>query len=131
MTVCVTHTLLRSLMEQRFPTPPGARLHVDASELPVGIRTRVSSGDLIGFTWRAWTAGAETVFMAAKRLLGSGLAARQHVLWAVGVCSAGEDRGRWEYRGGGEWELIVQGANPDDADTAAHCHGPTSAAGVV
>jgi hypothetical protein len=52
MTVCVTHTLLRSLMEQRFPTPPGARLHVDAGELPVGIRTRLSSGDLIGFTCR-------------------------------------------------------------------------------
>jgi hypothetical protein len=131
MTACMTHTLLRSLMEQRFPTPSGARLHVDASELPVRIRTRLSSGDLIGFTWRAWTAGAETVFMAAKRLLGRGPAARQQVLWAVGVCSAGEDCGRWEYRGGGEWELGVQGANPDDADTAARCHRPTSTAGVL
>jgi hypothetical protein len=127
MTARVTHTLLRSLMEQRFPTLPGARLHVDASELPLGIRTRLSTGDLIGFTWRAWTAGAETFFMAAKRLLGRGPAARQQVLWALAVCSAGEDCGQWEYRGGGEWELVVQGANPDAADTAAHCHKPASA----
>jgi hypothetical protein len=131
MTACMTHTLLRSLMEQRFPTPPGARLHVDASELPMRIQTRLSSGDLIGFSWRSWTAGAETVFMAAKRLFGRGPAARQQVLWAVGVRLAGEDCGRWEYRGGGEWELVVQDANPDAADTAAHCHRPTSAAAVV
>jgi hypothetical protein len=119
MTARVTHTLLRSLMEQRFPTPPGARLHVDAGELPVEIRTRLSTGDLIGFTWRAWTAGAGTVFMAAKRLLGRGPAARQQVLWTVGICSAGEDCGRWEYRGGGEWERVVQGATPDAADISA------------
>lgn len=53
------------------------------------------------------------------------------MLWAVGISPTAEDCGRWEYRGGGEWERVEQGANQDGADAAVQRYKLTSAPGVV
>jgi hypothetical protein len=106
--VRTTDTLLRSLMSQEVPMPPGARLIVTLDGLPPPIRDRVTHGDLRDWAWRAWIAEGYLAFMAAERLTARAPPATPEVLRVIGFQAERETRGVWRYSGGGQWDRIEE-----------------------
>jgi len=56
--------------------------------------------------------------MAVKRIHVRGPATRQEVLCAITIWPGGEDHSQWEYRRGGEWQLIVPGGSAGELGIA-------------
>ncbi len=100
----LTDMLLRSLMSQEAPTPPGARLIVTVDGLPPAIHDRVTRGDLRGLSWRAWSADGRVAFMAAERITGGA----PGILYAITIDGERESRKLWHDAGGGRWEPVDQ-----------------------
>ena len=107
----VTESLLRSFMAYRAPMPAGARLILAATELPAQLRVRLTSGDLKGFSWRAWASGRRVIFMAAVRVFDQRPAGKHEMLQVIAHGPDGESTGHWQHRRAGVWELVAQGGH--------------------